>query len=373
MGFWDKLLSGGLLGGVFDLASSVTSSVMQKQENERSREFSQQQQEDAQTFNAAEAQKQRDFNAAMQEDAQEFNSAEASFNRDFQAAEAAKNRNFQAAEAEAAFAREEEFYNKYQSIGAQIKQYRENGLNPALLAGGVSVGSTPSSPAAAGSSVTGATASSPLLSGAAASSSPLGAAMSAIPEIAGLAQIAASISKTRAETKKIQEDTKLTFQQILTEQQNTEVAKETAKEIGIRRTIAIDRWSKESEQISKEIELIGAQKDTEVAKKDQLIADKLLKEALESYEKWKTDTASLRYWTSTGFYALASGLSNLINSGVNIFNIKRLFKEGAAKQLKLPNPEVKPVTTEVNLPNGVHKSEEQVFFDSLSEILDDLN
>lgn len=207
MGLFDKLLGGGLLGGIFDLASSVTSSVMQKKENERSREFSQQQQDDAQEFNAAEAQKQRDFNAAMQEDAQEFNSAEAALNRNFQAAEAVKNRNFQSAEAEAAFAREEEFYNKYQSIGAQMRQYREYGLNPALLAGGVSVGSTPSSPAAAGSSVTGATASSPLVSGAAASSSPLGAAMSAIPEIAGLAQIAASISKTRAEAKKIEKET----------------------------------------------------------------------------------------------------------------------------------------------------------------------
>lgn len=365
MGLFDKLLSGGLLGGVFDLASSITSSVVQKNENERSRDFSRDQQEDAQAFNSSEAQKQRDFNALLQEDAQAFNSAEAALNRDFQSAEAQKNREFQAAEAEAAFAREEEFYNQYQSIGAQMRQYREAGLNPALLAGGVSVGSTPSSPAAAGSTPSGATASSSPLSGAAASSSPLAAALNAIPQIAGLAQISASIAKTKAETQHIKEDTKLTFQKVLTEQQNTEVAKETASEIGVRKTIAVDRWSKESEQIDAEIQKIAAETETELAKKEHLIADKLLKEAMASYEKWKTDTAALRYWTSTGFYALASGLSNLVNAGVNVLNIKRLFKEGLQKSLKLP-------TEEVNLPNKVHKDDEHEFFDSLNEILESL-
>lgn len=37
--------------------------------------------------------------------------------------------------------RQEDFYNKYQSIGAQVDQYKKAGLNPALLAGGVSVSS----------------------------------------------------------------------------------------------------------------------------------------------------------------------------------------------------------------------------------------
>lgn len=71
---------------------------------------------------------------------------------EFEANQAQINRDFQSKEAELAFERQVEFYDEYQSIGAQMRQYRENGLNPALLAGGVSPSASGgSSPAAQGS------------------------------------------------------------------------------------------------------------------------------------------------------------------------------------------------------------------------------
>ena len=70
---------------------------------------------------------------------------------EFNASEADKNRRFQAEQAQLDYDRQVEFYEKYQSIGAQIQQYKDNGLNPSLLAGGVS----PASSAPSASSPTG--------------------------------------------------------------------------------------------------------------------------------------------------------------------------------------------------------------------------
>lgn len=57
-------------------------------------------------------------------DLMDFNSSEASINRDFQSAEAQKARQFQ-----------EDIYTKYQSPQAQVRQYQDAGLNPALMYG----------------------------------------------------------------------------------------------------------------------------------------------------------------------------------------------------------------------------------------------
>lgn len=53
-----------------------------------------------------------------------YNSSEASINREFQSAEAQTARQFQ-----------EDMYTKYQSPQAQVRQYQEAGLNPALMYG----------------------------------------------------------------------------------------------------------------------------------------------------------------------------------------------------------------------------------------------
>lgn len=53
-----------------------------------------------------------------------YNSSEASINREFQSAEAQSARQFQ-----------EDMYTKYQSPQAQVRQYQEAGLNPALMYG----------------------------------------------------------------------------------------------------------------------------------------------------------------------------------------------------------------------------------------------
>lgn len=57
-------------------------------------------------------------------DLMDFNASEASINRDFQSAEAQKARQFQ-----------EDVYTKYQSPQAQVRQYQNAGLNPALMYG----------------------------------------------------------------------------------------------------------------------------------------------------------------------------------------------------------------------------------------------
>lgn len=159
-----------LISGAFDVGTTIYNQQSQKRENQRQRDFAQMQQEDTQAFNASEAQ---------------------------------KNRDFQAAEAEAAFEREREFYEQYQSIGAQVRQYREAGLNPALMAGGASPGaSTPSSASAAGSA-----ASSSPVSAAAATSSPVSAAMAALPEVAMIGKQIAEIQNIRANTAKTEKET----------------------------------------------------------------------------------------------------------------------------------------------------------------------
>lgn len=177
MGIWDTIL-----GGAINFATSAYNQKQQKDENQIQRDFAASQQEDAQEFNALEAQKNRDFQ-----------SAEAALTRDFNALEAQKNRDFQSAEAEAAYDRQTEFYEKYQSIGAQMRQYEESGLNPALLAGGVSVGSTPSSSPASGSSASASSA-----SGSMASSGSLGASVASLPGIISLAEGLLSVEQMKA-------------------------------------------------------------------------------------------------------------------------------------------------------------------------------
>lgn len=54
--------------------------------------------------------------------AQDFSSQQAQINRDFQSAEAQKARQWQ-----------EDFYTQYQSPQAQVRQYQDAGLNPALM------------------------------------------------------------------------------------------------------------------------------------------------------------------------------------------------------------------------------------------------
>lgn len=110
--------------------------------------------------------------------------------RDFESNEAVINRDFQAKQAELAFEREQEFYEKYQSIGSQVRQYKESGLNPALLAGGVSPGSsTPASSAPSGS----------MAHGTAAQIQPFN--FDLVAQAMNLKQIEANIEKTKAEAR----------------------------------------------------------------------------------------------------------------------------------------------------------------------------
>ena len=69
--------------------------------------------------------------------AQDFSAQQAQINRDFQSAEAQKARQWQ-----------EDFYTQYQSPQAQVRQYQDAGLNPALMYGR---GATPAASASTAS------------------------------------------------------------------------------------------------------------------------------------------------------------------------------------------------------------------------------
>lgn len=128
---------------------------------------------------------------------------------DFEANQAQINRDFQSKEAELAFERQIDFYEEYQSIGAQMRQYRENGLNPALLAGGVSPSASGgSSPAAQGSAA----------HSSSVSSNPM-ALVSFVMQLLGkkveIDNMKKQGQKIDAETQNIKEGTKLTTQQVV--------------------------------------------------------------------------------------------------------------------------------------------------------------
>lgn len=78
----------------------------------------------------------------QQDELNAYEAEQAQINRDWQSSEASENRRFQAEQAQLDYDRQVEFYEKYQSIGAQMRQYKEAGLNPALLAGGVQTASS---------------------------------------------------------------------------------------------------------------------------------------------------------------------------------------------------------------------------------------
>lgn len=70
---------------------------------------------------------------------------------DFTAKEAQKQRDWESSEAEIAYERQREFYQDFQSPQAQIQQYQEAGLNPALMYGnGAGVASPISAPQGSG-------------------------------------------------------------------------------------------------------------------------------------------------------------------------------------------------------------------------------
>lgn len=148
------LISSGV-GAVTDIANTVVGAVQNK--------------------------KQRQHETALQEDAQTFNAEQAQLNRDFQSKEA-----------ELAYERQLDYFDKTQSASAQVEQYKKAGLNPALLAGGISVGS--SSPQ-----------SSP--SGSTASSGISGSSMKSLPAIANVMDTFLKAKRMEAEIENIQADT----------------------------------------------------------------------------------------------------------------------------------------------------------------------
>lgn len=125
-------------------------------------------------------------------------------NQAFESEQAQLNREFQSKEAELAFEREVDFYERYKSPQAQVQAYKEAGLNPALLAGGIGASSSPSASAPSGAQGH-SSGSAPV------NSNPFSFVSDAF-NFAGLAQVIeqrkADIKKTQAETNEIIERTK---------------------------------------------------------------------------------------------------------------------------------------------------------------------
>lgn len=144
----------------------------------------------------------------LQDDSQSFNAEQSALDRSFQSQEADINRRFQAKEAELAFDREVDFYEKYKSPSAQVQQYKDAGLNPMLLAGGMGASSSPSASAPSGSMPSGAHGSSGI--GSVSNANPFQFARDAF-DFAGLAtaleQRKADVEKTRAETENLKQST----------------------------------------------------------------------------------------------------------------------------------------------------------------------
>lgn len=144
----------------------------------------------------------------LQEDSQQFNAQQSALDRSFQSLEADINRRFQSKEAELAYQREVDFYEKYKSPSAQVQQYKEAGLNPMLLAGGMGASSSPSASAPSGSMPSGAHGSSGI--GSVGNANPFQFARDAF-DFAGLAtaleQRKADVEKTRAETENLKQST----------------------------------------------------------------------------------------------------------------------------------------------------------------------
>lgn len=124
-------------------------------------------------------------------------------NQLFEAEQAQINRDFQSKEAELAFEREVDFYEQYKSPQAQVQQYKDAGLNPALLAGGIGATTSPSAAAPSGSQAH-ASGSAPV------NNNPFSFVSDAF-NFAGLAQAIeqrkADVKRTRAETDRIRAET----------------------------------------------------------------------------------------------------------------------------------------------------------------------
>lgn len=134
----------------------------------------------------------------QQQEQNDWNAHQAQINRDWQSAEAEANRRFQSKEAELAYDRQVDFYNSFQSPSAMVQQYKDAGLNPALMAGGsVGQSSVPSSSAPSGS----------MPSSSPASGAPSAGSGDFIGDLLSILQFKKQMARYDAETKNIEADT----------------------------------------------------------------------------------------------------------------------------------------------------------------------
>lgn len=192
----------------------------------------------------------------------EYNALEAQKARQFSAQQAQAQMSFQARQSELARDWQEQMYNQYQSPSAMMRQYKDAGLNPALMFGNAGSGSIPS----ASTGPSGASG-----SGVSASGSPLQASSS------GLIDSLLSIVKLRSEIDNINADT-AQKRSVTTSQDIQNYIADMTKEVSISQ--AESNLSLTNNQVSKlalEMRELEFNVSTQNLRKALLEADKLLK------------------------------------------------------------------------------------------------
>ena len=233
----------------------------------------------------------------------------------FNADEAQKNRDFQAQQAEIARDWQEQQYNQYSSPSAMVRQYRDAGLNPALMLNNSLQTSTGSSPSPSGSSASG---------------SGLG---SSLPSFSGIVRNLLDLKKIDAEIDNMRADSDAKRAQAILSGSYTDVNK-TVQDLN----------KKQLDRIDQEIYNMKEQAKTEVEKRNTMVIDQAFKIASTKQVEFSNAMAQA-FKKVTGVDADAHTISMLVLSASNIIGnvvgngfgiLQRLFNSPRQKSLKIP-------------------------------------
>lgn len=206
----------------------------------------------------------------------------------FNADEAQNNRDFQAQQAEIARDWQEQQYNQYSSPSAMVRQYREAGLNPALMQNNSLQTSTGSSSSPSGSSASG---------------SGIG---SSLPAFSGIVRDMLDLKKIDAEIENIRSDSQAKQAQAILFGSYADVNK-TVQDLN----------KKQLQRIDQEIYNMKQQAKTEVEKRNSMVIEQAFKIASTKQVEFSNAMAEA-FKKTTGVVADSHTISMLILSASNI-------------------------------------------------------
>lgn len=206
----------------------------------------------------------------------------------FNADEAQKNRDFQAQQAEIARDWQEQQYNQYSSPSAMVRQYRDAGLNPALMQNNSLQTSTGSSPSPSGSSASG---------------SGIG---SSLPAFTGIVRDILDLKKLDSEIDNIRSDSEAKRAQAILSGSYADVNKSVQ---------ALNK--KQISRIESEINLLQQQAKSEVEKRNSMIIEQAFKLASTKQIEF-SNAMSEAFKKVTGVSADSHTISMLILTASNL-------------------------------------------------------